>query len=91
MTYHSDGDETGFDAMIADEDDFDRVEAGASTYHAEAAMRAPIDEYVEHLRTVGIEQLLRRPRAKRVPAGRHADTATLPAPARSRPNRHRET
>jgi RNA polymerase sigma-32 factor len=56
------------------------VEAGASKYLAEAATSALIDEYVEQLRTVGIAQIQRRPRAKRISADRPGELHhSLPA------------
>jgi RNA polymerase sigma factor (sigma-70 family) len=73
--YNSDGDETSFEATIEDEDALATVESGASCYLAESAMTALVDEYVEHLRTVGIEQLERRPRPKRVSASQAAPSA----------------
>jgi RNA polymerase sigma-32 factor len=79
VTLNAAGDENSFEAMIEDEDALALVEAGASCYLAEAATKALIDEYVEHLRTVGIEQLHRRPRVKRVAVDRSAETSLLPA------------
>ncbi|MCY7281583.1 MAG: hypothetical protein LH610_11960 [Sphingomonas bacterium] len=72
--------------MIEDEGALALVEAGASCYLAEAAIKALIDEYVEHLRTVGIEQLQRRPRAKRIAVARPSGSLCLPTqlPARLR-------
>ena len=70
IAYNNEGDETSFEAMIEDEGALALVEAGASKYLAEAATKALIDEYVEQLRTVGIEQIERRPRAKRAVANR---------------------
>ena len=73
IAYNNEGDETNFEAMIEDEGALALVEAGASKYLAEAATEALIDEYVEQLRTVGIEQIERRPRAKRAIANRPAE------------------
>jgi RNA polymerase sigma-32 factor len=61
----SNGEEASLENLIEDEDSVERVEAGASAYLAEAATKALIDEYIEHLRDIGIEQLKKRPRAKR--------------------------
>jgi RNA polymerase sigma-32 factor len=69
-----DGEEGAFEALIEDEEALGRVEAAASNYLAEAATEALIDQYIEHLRQLGIEQLKKRPRAKRA-------IANLPDPA----------
>lgn len=84
VTFSGEGEEASFEALIEDEDALSRVEAGASCYLAEAAMKALIDEYVEHLRAVGIDQLQRRPRAKRLAPARAAEAPTTPVPARLR-------
>lgn len=86
VAFNAEGDETNFEAMIEDEGALALVEAGASCYLAEAAIKALIDEYVEHLRTVGIEQLQRRPRAKRIAVARPSGSLCLPTqlPARLR-------
>ncbi len=68
------GEEGSLEALMEDEDALARVEAAASDYLAEAATGALIDQYIEHLRKVGIEQLKKRPRAKRA-------IANQPAPA----------
>jgi len=60
---------------IEDDQALDRTEAGASDYLAESAMGTLIDAYIDHLRQVGLEQLRRRPRAKRKP-----DAARAPGP-----------
>ncbi|MGK6356459.1 sigma factor-like helix-turn-helix DNA-binding protein [Sphingomonas sp. DT-207] len=60
-----DGEEMSPEAMIEDEDALARTEAAASDYLADGAIGSLIDAYVDHLRTVGIEQLRRRPRPKR--------------------------
>jgi RNA polymerase sigma-32 factor len=60
-----DGEDTPFEATIEDEEALDATEAGASAYLAQSATESLIDEYIAHLRKVGIEQLKKRPRAKR--------------------------
>ncbi|HEY0044537.1 MAG TPA: sigma factor [Allosphingosinicella sp.] len=70
-----DGEDSGFEATIEDEDSLERTEAGASAYLAQAATRTLIDEYVEHLRKTGVEQLKKRPRAKRAIANQPGDIA----------------
>jgi len=61
----ADGEEGSLEAMIEDEDALTRTEAGASAYFADGAKAALIDRYVEHLRSVGVEQLKRRARTRR--------------------------
>ncbi|HEX8484291.1 sigma-70 family RNA polymerase sigma factor [Sphingomonas sp.] len=60
--------ETSLESMIVDEDALERTEAAASAYMADATRTKLIDEYVDHLRTVGLEQINRRARTKPVPA-----------------------
>ncbi|MEA1013955.1 sigma factor-like helix-turn-helix DNA-binding protein [Sphingosinicella sp. LY1275] len=87
IAYGADGDEGAIEAIIADEDALERVEAGASAYLAQAATAALVEEYIEHLRTVGLEQLRKRPRAKRVIAtqpGALRDNVPSRVPARLR-------
>ncbi len=74
VSHGADGEEGSLEALMEDEDALGRVEAAASDYLAEAATGALIDKYIEHLRKVGIEQLKKRPRAKRA-------IANQPAPA----------
>ncbi|MFZ5746655.1 MAG: sigma factor-like helix-turn-helix DNA-binding protein [Pseudomonadota bacterium] len=75
-----DGDEMSPEAMIEDEEALARTESAASDYLADGAVESLIDAYVDHLRKVGLEQLRRRPRAKRAdtvrPAGPRLRTAT---------------
>ena len=71
MSAGNEGDEGSLETMIEDENALARTEAGASDYFADGARAALMDYYVEHLRTVGVEQLKRRARARR--------TATQPA------------
>jgi hypothetical protein len=63
-----------FEATIEDEDALGATEAGASAYLAQGATAALIDDYIDHLRTVGIEQLKKRPRAKKAIASQPGDT-----------------
>jgi RNA polymerase sigma factor (sigma-70 family) len=65
ITSGADGEEASLEAMVEDEEALSRTEAAASEYFAEGARAALIDSYVEHLRTVGVEQLKRRAKAKR--------------------------
>lgn len=59
------GEEASLASMIVDEESLSCTESGASDYLAKGARSALIDQYVAHLRTVGIEQLKRKARAKR--------------------------
>lgn len=61
----TDGEEMSPETLIADEDALARTEAAASDYLSEGAIASLVDAYVDHLRTVGIEALRRRPRPKR--------------------------
>ena len=65
MSANADGDEGSLESMIEDTEALARTESGASDYFADAARTALIDRYVEHLRSVGMEQLKRRARANR--------------------------
>ncbi|MBB5713667.1 sigma factor-like helix-turn-helix DNA-binding protein [Sphingomonas aerophila] len=65
ISANADGDEGSLESMIEDTDALERTESAASDYFAGAARAALIDRYVEHLRSVGMEQLKRRARAKR--------------------------
>lgn len=75
------GEETTLEAVIEDENALELTEAGASDYLAESATESLIDAYIEHLRTVAIGQLKRRPRPKRA-------LAAAPAGARLRSPTH---
>ena len=61
----NDGDEAALELLIEDEYALERTESGASDYLAKRSTAALIDEYVRHSRTRGLEQLRKRPRAKR--------------------------
>lgn len=61
----TDGEEASLEAMIEDEDALARTEAAASDYFADGARAALIDRYVDHLRSVGVDQLKRRARTRR--------------------------
>ncbi len=67
------GEDLPFEATIEDEDALGATEAGASAYLARNATAALIDEYVDHLRAVGVEQLKKRPRAKKAIANQPAE------------------
>ncbi|TFI57096.1 sigma-70 family RNA polymerase sigma factor [Sphingomonas parva] len=68
-----DGEDMPFEATIEDEDALAATEADASAYLAKAATSALIDEYIDHLRKASMEQLKKRPRAKRAIANQPGD------------------
>lgn len=59
------GEETTLESLIQDESAHVEVEARASDYLARKTLTALIDGYIDQLRSVGEEQILRRPRPKR--------------------------
>ena len=65
LTARSETEDGAVEVTIEDELALEQTEACASTYLAESAMNALIDAYVDHLRQVSLDQLRRRPRAKR--------------------------
>ncbi|WP_231621669.1 sigma-70 family RNA polymerase sigma factor [Sphingomonas sp. 37zxx] len=65
MTSNSDGDEASLESILEDESALARTEAGASDYLAQSATNSLIEEYIAYQRTVGVEQLRKRPRPKR--------------------------
>jgi Sigma-70 region 2 len=64
-----DGEEMSLESIIEDEDALSRTEAAASDYLANAATAALLDDFVRKSRNVAIEQLRKRPVAKRIPTG----------------------
>lgn len=60
-----DGEETSLEAIIEDETALELTEAGASDFLAKRATAALVDEYVRHNRSLGLEQLRKRPQPKR--------------------------
>lgn len=71
------GEETTLESLIQDEAAHNEVEGGASDYLARRTLTALIDGYITQLRTVGEEQIMRRPRPKRRPVdapGRQIDS-----------------
>lgn len=65
VTTALDGEETSLEALIEDESAQELTESGASEYLAGRASRALVDEYLRHSRTLGLEQLRKRPQPKR--------------------------
>lgn len=81
-----DGDEISLEALIEDEDALARTEAAAADHLAGNAAAALIDAYIADERRQAVEQLMRKPRAKRLPpeiralpAQQRARTAVIPA------------
>lgn len=66
VTSNGDGEEASLESILEDAGALARTEAGASDYLAHAATASLIEEYVEHQRAAGIEQLRKRPRPKRL-------------------------
>jgi hypothetical protein len=64
------GEDDSLESVIVDADALERTEAGAAAYLAGRTRTMLIDQYVDHLRTVGMDQLKRRARDK---AARPAD------------------
>ena len=58
------GEDDSLESMIVDHDALERTEAGAAAYLAGRTRTMLIDQYVENLRTVGMDQLKRRARDK---------------------------
>ena len=73
VTSGGDGDETTLESIIEDEGALARTEAGASDYLAQAATKSLVEEYIEHQRLAGIEQLRKRPRPRRIPGTEPVD------------------
>lgn len=68
VTHGADGEDAFLEAMIKDEDALERTEAGAANHMAATTRARLIDDYLDHLRVVGMEQLKRRARAKASPS-----------------------
>ena len=63
------GEENSLESMLLDEESLERTESGASSYMADTTRTRLVNEYVEHLRTVGMDQLKRRARTRAPAAG----------------------
>ena len=75
------GDDDGpMEVLIEDEDALERVESGASDYLAQNATAALVEEYMQHLRTLGIEQIKKRPRSRRPVPVRDPGSGQPPRP-----------
>jgi Sigma-70 region 2 len=73
-----DGEDISLEAMLVDENSHSDTEAGASEHLATAASHALMNEYVRHLRSVGIAQLKRKTRSVRTVTPRANPSANLP-------------
>lgn len=79
-----DGEEISLEAMIEDEGATARTETRAADHMAGQMSRALLDEYVRHLRDVGIAQLRRKPLSARKVARRQDISDGLPRYVQSR-------
>lgn len=80
----ADGEDMALESMIEDEYAEERTEAAAADYLAEQTCAALMDEYVRHLRSVGIAQLKRKTAAARPLATRRERSSALPVYVQSR-------
>lgn len=72
------GEEMSLEAMLVDEQAHERTEAGASEHLATLTSRALMDEYVRHLRSVGMAQLKRKVAMGRSVTSRSGHSSDLP-------------
>lgn len=79
-----DGEDISLETLIEDEGAFERTEACASEHLAQRTGEALMDEYVRHLRSVGIAQLKRKARSLRGVAKKREAGSALPRYARRR-------
>tara|TARA_R110000782_G_scaffold78293_5_gene156069 strand:- start:60751 stop:61806 length:1056 start_codon:yes stop_codon:yes gene_type:complete len=79
-----DGEDISLETLIEDEGAFARTEACASEHLAQCAGEALMDEYVRHLRSVGITQLKRKARSSRGVARKREAGSALPRYAHRR-------
>lgn len=84
MERGADGEDMPLESMIEDEFAEDRTEACAADHLAEQTFAALMDEYVRHLRSVGIAQLKRKAASARPQATRRERSSTLPVYVHSR-------
>lgn len=80
-----DGEDMALEALIEDEAALDRTEACAAEHLAGRTCQALMDEYVRHLRAVGIAQLKRKASAAPAVKRRRDDSSALPKYVHSRP------
>ncbi|WP_181951794.1 sigma-70 family RNA polymerase sigma factor [Sphingobium fluviale] len=84
MERGADGEDMPLESMIEDEYAEERTEAAAADHLAEQTCAALMDEYVRHLRSVGIAQLKRKTAAARPLATRRERSSALPVYVQSR-------
>ena len=84
MERGADGEDMSLESMIEDEFAEERTEAAAADHLAEQTCSALMDEYVRHLRSVGIAQLKRKAAAARPLAARRERSSALPVYVQSR-------
>lgn len=84
MERGADGEDMALESMIEDEFAEERTEAAASDHLAEQTCAALMDEYVRHLRSVGIAQLKRKAATTKPLATRRERSSALPVYVQSR-------
>lgn len=84
MEYGPDGEEMSLESMLLDENAWAGTEAAAADHLAAKASEALMEEYVRHLRSIGIAQLKRKTKASRTIAPRETGNANLPKYVHSR-------
>lgn len=84
MERNADGDDMAMEIMIEDEYALDRTEAAAADHLTEQTSAALMNEYVRHLRSVGMAQLKRKAASTRPLATRRERSSALPVYVQSR-------
>lgn len=84
MERGADGEDMPLESMIEDEYAEERTEAAAADHLAEQTCAALMDEYVRHLRSVGIAQLKRKAATTKPLATRRERSTALPVYVQSR-------
>jgi RNA polymerase sigma-32 factor len=84
MERGADGEDMALENMIEDELAEERTEAAAADHLAEQTCAALMDEYVRHLRSVGIAQLKRKAASAKPLATRRERSSALPVYVQSR-------
>lgn len=85
LEHGTDGEEISLEAMLVDENAHSQTEAGASDHLAALATKALMNEYVRHLRNVGIAQIRRKARTTRTVTPRAVPGTNLPKFVHTRP------
>jgi hypothetical protein len=84
IEHGAEGEDMTLESLLIDETAHGATEAGASAHLAERAGEALMNEYVRHLRSVGIAQLKRKARTVRAVTPRATQSANLPKFVHSR-------